>query len=346
MYWEFFDTFMNCVAYLGIKDKDYTTAKYMLRNTYIEFLAYKLEKFPEISLCLSSELLYIDREHFLMEMQADLDEHFSGWGSNSVWFQARLYVFLHEMFHIFFRSNNSKYREVVNTLQEICRLILKNNLNDFLNLYDENDWDESGKKTNYDTLTSIVEETDLTLIEEVACDFHTFFSIVNFLRDSCKEYNLEKIIDDVQETLRFCSYLQTEFTYTLSLWNETIGLCERQLSSDSSDIETESSEFNKKIEFHKVRCFSRSAVLFQIIQVNCLVQYKYHSSLKDVFSNNDVRSLLFPISDGLKKFRHIIETFGVADALRERGELTKKQQIKAYHQLVLLRKNKDSSFMY
>jgi hypothetical protein len=263
-------------------------------------------------------------------------------GYANVWYQARLYVFFHEMYHVFYKNDPRSYREIITTIQAICRIIIETGRQQYLFV---NDLDETTKEIQRKAFTSIIEETDNRFLEEIACDFQSFITIHTILEPIYEEKHdiigVQTTINDVQETMRLCINFQTEVTYVLSVWIETIESARKKMSSKKHSLinaDDEVTEFQKNIDYHKTRAFIRNAVFFQIIQTRCLLKYNEYSKLNDVLSNRNIRKYLFPISEDLINPDYMNAKLLQGITFQMKSNLTPSQQIECRDMLVSLNK--------
>ena len=100
-------------------------------------------------------------------------------------------------------------------------------------------------------------------------------------------------------------------------------------SSTIEEINSFVNDFQRKLDAHKVRAFLRGAVLFQMIQLNCIRKHQTYSTLDDILSNEYVQRPLFAIQHNLIDFDYKKEKIFQGFALEEDSPLTPKQLIDA-----------------
>jgi hypothetical protein len=90
--------------------------------------------------------------------------------------------------HILYKQDQGRFREVIETIKYYSMMLLKKKIK----LLIIDDLDEYEKSIYYHALESIVNETDMLLIEELACDFQSFIRPCPKIKPCTKIVNMIK----------------------------------------------------------------------------------------------------------------------------------------------------------
>jgi hypothetical protein len=334
-FWEFYDTYLFGAAYFNQTNTDLITeVSVVLQNMFVEFLMYKLEKYPGLSFCLANDIIPIDKKEIMNQVKTILDKRFvSPVEMTGVLWQSRYYVCMHEIFHMVYRENPKRLREVITTIQFYTKMLLDNK--DIKLFVDE--FDDDSRTIYTDAFYSIINETDVALLEELACDFQAFINLHEIFKRFYAPENLLQSISDLQESMRLCLTFQNEVTYLYALYNEAIKHFTQNskrhipITENSSDTEKDDffNSYQDKIDLHRKRAVARNAIFFQLVMINCYRKYKIYSPLGDILSNIKVRNLLFPISHNLQESDYSGLTISKGYSLMENSKLNPLQFLEA-----------------
>lgn len=330
-FWEIYQIYLVGVGYFAQTDIVHENdINNMITNVIIEFLMYSLENSPGISFALANDLLNINnREEIVHSINNAVDIRFvtdiRHIDYKSILMQSQYYVFYHELMHVNYKEHPKWYEEMF----DIIKLLAEKSLSENIRLYCD-DGDEEINKLFKQALISIVRGTDLSLIEEIVCDFHVFNILVINMSDIYNDNKL-KIISDIQETMRICSFFQCELRYINDIWMEYIDFY--KFYNQKPDLLFDEchvvNNLQAKIDRDKNRAFIRDAVLFQLTQLFCILKYKTYSPLNDILSDIKVRDKLFTLFTPFLNNEYILKKIAIGIGLQENTKLNSKQIIEA-----------------